>query len=95
MSEQVAILIDADPIEGAPALDVKKFVEEKAERLKACYKLLERNRMLKMGRAKRDYDRKIKKSKYNLGNLVLMSPHWSKKVSQLVLLRDTTDHLRS
>ena len=27
VSEQVDILIDADPIEGAPALDVKKYIE--------------------------------------------------------------------
>ena len=62
VSEQVDILIDADPIEDALALDVKKYVEEKAARLKAYYELLEKNRMLKMSRAKRDYDRKIKKN---------------------------------
>ena len=35
-TEQVDILIDADLIECSPTLDVKKYVEEKAERLRAC-----------------------------------------------------------
>ena len=62
LTEQVDILIDADPVECWPTLDVKKYVEEKAERLRACYNTLGKNRMLKMSRAKKDYGRKIKKT---------------------------------
>ena len=71
---QVEILRDVHPDEIEPRCPaaVQSYMEEKRNRFQASYSLLERHRMLNMSRAEKNYNRRIKKTSYDLGDLVLV-----------------------
>ena len=54
-------------------LIVKQFVNELETRMKYNFELLTKNKLTNMNRSKRNYDRKLKKPNYEIGDLVLCS----------------------
>jgi hypothetical protein len=54
-------------------LIVKQFVNELETRMKYNFELLTKNKLTNMNRRKRNYDRKLKKPNYEIGDLVLCS----------------------
>ena len=70
--KQVEILKDVELERPSP--EIEKDIQENAiMRMQNSTKILEKNRAKKIGAAKRLYDRKIKKTKYNIGDSVLVS----------------------
>ena len=78
---QIDILKDAPPDEIEPKCPapVKQYIEEKRERFQVSYAPLKHHRMLKMSRAQRNYNRRIKRTSYEIGDLVLVCHPMLKK----------------
>ena len=71
--DRIDILRDIDPayIEPKCSAHVHKYIDEKQNRFKASFVLLEILRILKMNQARKSYNRKVKKVEYEIGDLVL------------------------
>jgi hypothetical protein len=59
-------------IENKLPVEIREYIREKRERLKSCFQIVESNKSNKMQRAKKDFDRKIRKTEYKLGDWVLV-----------------------
>ncbi|CAF0955477.1 unnamed protein product, partial [Brachionus calyciflorus] len=76
--EDVQDTIVANTPEGA-----KNYLKELREKLEISYKIAEKNRDVKMEKSKIDFDRRLKKFEYKIGDLVLCDhPNLKKGLSQ-------------
>ena len=71
---QIDILKDVPPDEIEPKCPapIKQYIGEKREHFQVSYALLKHHRMLKMSRAQRNYNHRIKRTSYEIGHLVLV-----------------------
>ena len=68
---QVEILRDVEL--DRPSPEIEQYIQEKIRHIQKSMDILARNRTKKMSAAKKLYDRKIKKTEYNIGDSVLVS----------------------
>ena len=79
--KEVEILPDVtlDEIESSYPNDAQNYVKELKQRLSQCFETLQRKKMWRMRKQKTIYDRKIRKTTYNIGDWVLCNHPQLKK----------------
>ena len=72
-----------EEIEQKMPSDAYLYLKELQAKLNQSYRILEKNKMLKMNKAKHYYDRRIRKAEYKIGDWVLCNhPHIKKGLSR-------------